>query len=185
MNKRLVTVLGVVAIIVITAIYMYLGGLNKVEYSVERVSDYNLVGILFEGEGDSKDIETAFFEAKDYIDTNQLTGVLTLVHYNDTTIAEDIVKMFIGVKLETGTSNIPEGYTRLTIPAKSAVRASIEAHNVVMPSPSIIEDNLREKAEEASLRIQDFTIEHYISENLLIIDMPASSFQFNGNQKTE
>ena len=109
MNKRLVTVLGVVAIIVITAIYMYLGGLNKVEYSVERVSDYNLVGILFEGEGDSKDIETAFFEAKDYIDTNQLTGVLTLVHYNDTTIAEDIVKMFIGVKLETGTSNIPEG----------------------------------------------------------------------------
>ena len=54
-----------------------------------------------------------------------------------------------------------------------------------MPSPSTIEDNLREKAEEASLRIQDFTIEHYISENLSIIDMPAGSCQFNGNQKTE
>ncbi len=173
MNKRLVTVLGLVAIIAITAIYMYLGGLNKVEYTIENVSDYNLIGVQFQGEGDSKEIEIAYEEAKTYVLDKKYDGILTLVHYNDTTLEEDQVKFFIGIKLNEGTSDIPSNYQRLTIPAKYAVRASIEAHNSVMPTPETIEENLREKAGEASLRLQDFTIEQYISENLLIIDMPA------------
>ena len=173
MNKRLITVLGIVAIIAVTAIYMYLGGLNKVEYTIENVSDYNLIGVQFQGEGDSKEIETAYEEAKTYVLEKKFDGILTLVHYNNTTLKEDEVKFFIGIKLNSGVSDIPNHYTRLTIPAQYSSRATIEAHNSVMPSPKTIEDNLREKAAEASLRLQDFTIEQYISENLLIIDMPA------------
>ena len=173
MSKKGKIITGLVAFIIIVGTYLYLGGLNKVEYSVESVSDYNLVGVHFQGEGDSKEIEEAFFTAKDYIESGRLKGILTLVHYNDTTLADEELKMFIGVKLEAGTSNLPEGYERLTIPASNAVRAQIEAHNVVMPSPTTIEAKMRETAKEARLELQDFTIEQYISENLLIIDMPA------------
>jgi len=173
MNKKLVTVVGVVIIVTITAIYFYLGGLNKVEYTVENVSDYNLIGVSFVGDGDSKEIEKAYEEAKEYVLNDAYDGVLTLVHYNDSTLEDGQVKFFIGIKLNAGVSGIPENYQRLTIPAKYSARASIEAHNSVMPSPGTIEQNLRDKAAEASLRLQDFTIEQYVSENLLIIDMPA------------
>jgi len=88
-------------------------------------------------------------------------------------LAEDEQKLFIGIKLDQGLASIPHGYSRITIPTTRAVRATIEAHNSVMPTPKAIEDNLREKARQANIRLQDFTIEQYVSANLIIIDMLA------------
>lgn len=173
MKRKGLIISGLIAFVLIVGAYLYLGGLNKVDYSIENVSDYNLVGVLYQGEGDSPEIEKAFFEAKDYLEAGKFKGVLTIVHYNDTTLAEEELKMFIGVKLESGTSDLPANYSRLSIPASNAVRAQIEAHNVVMPSPTTIEAKMRETAEGARLELQNFTIEQYISENLLIIEMPA------------
>ncbi len=173
MNKKVITLIGLVIIVIITAAYFYLGGLNKVAYTIEDVTDYNVVGTHFKGKSDSKKMEDAFFKAKDYIDDNTLNGVLTIIHYNDSTLEDGEQKLFIGIKLESGTADLPGDYTRITIPTRRAVRATIEAHNVVMPSPKTIENNLREKALESSISLQDFTIEQYISENLLIIDMVA------------
>lgn len=173
MNKRTITILGLTTIAIITAVYFYLGGLNSVEYTVENVSDYNLVGTHFIGKADSSAIEDAFFEAKGYLENKTLTGSLIIVHYNDSTLEDDQQKLFIGVKLDQGTSRLPENYTRVTIPAQRAVRATIEAHNSVMPSPKTIENNLRDKATESNIRLQDFTVEQYVSANLLIVDMLA------------
>ncbi|OEK02037.1 hypothetical protein BFP97_11120 [Roseivirga sp. 4D4] len=173
MSKGRITIIGVSAIIIITAVYFYLGGLNKVEYSIENVSDYNLVGVAYRGKSDSSAIEEAFFKAKELIEDEIIDGTLVVIHYNDSTLAEDEQKLFIGIKLDQGLASIPQGYTRITIPTKRAVRASIEAHNVVMPSPKTIENNIREKAAEASIRLQDFTVEQYVSANEIIIDMLA------------
>lgn len=173
MNKRIITVIGVSLIVLITAAYFYLGGLNSVAYTVEEVNDYNLVGIPFQGKAKSKAIEEAFFKAKDYLADGTLNGTLILVHYNDTTLADGEQKLFIGVKLEGGVANLPAEYSRITIPVQRVVRATIEAHNSVMPSPAKIEENLRQKAADLSIELQDFTIEQYVSANQLIIDMMA------------
>lgn len=174
MNKKqyIGITLAITAVIVGVG-YVYLGGLNKVEYTVENVSDYNIVGRHFEGKSDDSQLEQAFFEAKDLLSDGRLNGTLALVHYNDTSLAEGNVKMFIGVLISEGVEALPVDYDRLTIPANRAIRATIEAHNVVMPSPQTIENNLREKAEEYSMRLQDFTIEQYIGSRQLLIDMPA------------
>ncbi len=173
MSKKGLLISGIVAFVLIIGTYFYLGGLNSVEYTVESVSDYNLVGVHYQGKGDSTVIEDVFFEAKAFLEDGSLKGTLTIVHYNDSTLAEEELKMFIGVKLESGTTNFPDSYERLTIPASKAIRAAIEAHNVVMPSPVSIEAKMRETAELANLQLQDFTIEQYISANLLLIDMPV------------
>lgn len=155
------------------AIYFYLGGLNSVEVTVEEVSDYNLVGIKFTGFSDSDTLRDAFTDAREYVENGRLEGVLTLVHYKDSTLKEDHVKVFVGIKLDKGTSDIPGNYKRLTIPARRAVRATIEAHNSVMPNSETIEERILEKAEEMRFDLLDFTIEQYISEKKLLIDMPA------------
>ncbi len=172
MNRKVTLVAIAVAILILIVGYFYLGGLNKVEITIENVSDYNLVGMHFQGKTKSDTLETAFFEAREYVQSGELNGVLTLIHYNDTTLEEGIVKMFVGVKLNSGTSNFPDHYQRLTIPANRSIRATIEAHNVVMPSPETIEGQIKEKANELNLDLQEFTIEQYVSARELLIDMP-------------
>jgi len=159
--------------VLIMGAYVYLGGLNSVEYTIENVSDYNLVGLTFQGEGDSPEIEEAFFEAREFARGGRLDGILTIINYKDTTLADDELKLFIGVKLKGGTSDIPEHYQRLTIPATRTVRARIEANNVVRPKPNTIESRLLQEARGNDLEVRDFTIEQYISPEVLIIDMPV------------
>ncbi len=172
-NKKLIGITALITLVIVGVLYVYFGGLNKVEYTVENVSDYNLVGRHFQGKPDSEEVEALFFEARSLVTQGRLEGILTLVHYNDTTLAEEEVKLFIGVLLNEGLDVLPTDYDRLTIPARRAMRATIEAHNVVMPSPQTIEQTMREKAEEYSVMLQDFTIEQYLGERELLIDMPA------------
>lgn len=172
-RKQYILTTLIISAIVIIGAYVYFGGLNKVTYEVTNVSDYNLVGRHYQGKPDGTQIEAYFFEARNLLSDGRLNGTLTLVHYNDTTLAEDEIKLFIGVLLKEGIDALPTDYDRLTIPAKRAMRATIEAHNIVMPSPQTIEKNLREQAKEYSIRLQDFTIEQYLGERDLLIDMPA------------
>lgn len=173
MNKR--TILGVLAVMLAGAIgvYFFLGGLNKVEVTVENVSDYNIVGIRFKGNGDSDTLRNAFFDAREYVQQGRVDGVLTLIHYKDTMLTDEQVNVFVGIKLNQGTSDLPQGYQRLTIPARRAVRATIEAHNSVMPNSETVEERMLEKADELRFSLSDFTIEQYISERIIMIDMPV------------
>lgn len=172
MNKR--TIVGMLAVMLLGAIavYFYLGGLNKVEVTVENVKDYNIVGIKFKGNGDSDTLRNAFFDAREFVREGRVDGVLTLIHYKDTTLTDEQVNVFVGIKLNQGTSDLPEGYQRLTIPARRAVRATIEAHNSVMPNSETVEERMLEKADELRFELSDFTIEQYISERVIMIDMP-------------
>lgn len=173
MNKRLILAFLAVVAISGAAIYFYLGGLNKVAITVENVADYHLVGIRFKGEGGSDSLRNAFFEARGYVENGRLSGTLTLLHYRDTTLEKGRVNVFVGIRLNGGTSDLPAHYQRLTIPAQRAVRATIQAHNSVMPNAQTIEERLLAKAEELRLELQGFTIEQYLSERELRIDMPV------------
>lgn len=172
-KRKYLGLTAVITLIIIGVGYVYFGGLNKVTYTVEDVGDYNLVGRHFKGKSDDKAIEQAYFEAKNLLSDGRLNGTLALVHYNDTTLAEGQIKLFIGVLLDEGIDALPVDYDRLTIPAQRAMRASIEQHNVIMPSPQTIEATLREKANSYAMRLQDFTIEQYLGERKLLIDLPA------------
>jgi len=173
MNKK--SILGIIAVMLVggIAIYFYLGGLNKVEVKVESISDYNLVGFHFQGEGDDKTLREGWEEAKELVQSGRLDGTVTVLNYKDSTLEDGHVKVFMGVRLNAGTSDLPENYERITIPAKRTVRAVINAHNSVMPNSQTVEKRLLEKADELRLELQDFTIEQYLSEQELWIDMPV------------
>lgn len=173
MNKRTIVVMLSVMLAGALGVYFFLGGLNRVEVTVENVSDYNIVGIRFKGNGDSDTLRNAFFDAREYVQEGRVDGVLTLIHYKDTTLTDEQVNVFVGIKLSQGTSDLPEGYQRLTIPARRSVRATIKAHNSVMPNSETVEERMLEKAEELRFELSDFTIEQYISETVIMIDMPV------------
>ena len=142
MNKKVIIVMLVIMLAGAMAVYFYLGGLNTVLVSVENVSDYNMVGKKFTDKVNSEAISEAYLEARDFILNGDLDGVLTVINYKDTTLEKDHVRVFVGVKLNKGTSDIPADYGRLTIPARKAVRATIESHNIVMPNSETVEERI-------------------------------------------
>ena len=173
MNKKSIVALLAVMVVGAVAVYFYLGGLNYVAVEVQTVSDYNLVGFHFQGEGDSDTLRKGWQQAKTLIESGKLNGTVAVLHYKDTTLAEGKVKVFMGVRLDKGTSDLPDNYTRLTVPARRTVRATISAHNAVMPNSETIEERLLKKAEESRLELQNFTIEQYLNEKELWVDMPV------------
>lgn len=172
MKKSIIAMLAIMLAGAI-GVYFYLGGLNTVEVTVENVSDYNIVGIRFKGNGDSDTLRNAFFDAREYVEQGRVAGVLTLIHYKDTTLTDEQVNVFVGIKIDQGTSDLPADYQRLTIPARRTVRATIEAHNSVMPNSETVEQRMLEKAEELRFELSEFTIEQYVSERIIMIDMPV------------
>ncbi|PIQ47093.1 MAG: hypothetical protein COW03_17395 [Cytophagales bacterium CG12_big_fil_rev_8_21_14_0_65_40_12] len=155
--------------------YVYMGGLNSVEVTVVDVDGYNVAGKLFQGKSDAKEIKDYFFEAKELTQSQELPGILTIMHYNDTTLAKGETKLFIGVMLATEDFTLPEDYQLISIQSKKAIRARIEAHNWVIPGAATIEERISQKAKEEGLSTELFTIEKYVSTNILEIDSPIKS----------
>ncbi|WP_421976934.1 hypothetical protein [Roseivirga seohaensis] len=176
MKKYVIIALAVV-VMGLGVLYVYLGGLNSIEYTVENVDNYHLVGRMFQGKADAKEIEDYFFEAKDFAIGGTIDGELTILHYNDTTLAKKEIKLFIGVLLNNAadTLDLPAGYALVKVPAQKTIRATILANNAVIPGPETIEAKLKEKAEETGLIPQSFTIEKYLSETEMEIDMPVKN----------
>jgi len=152
--------------------YVYMGGLNSVEVTLVDVEGYNVAGKLFQGKSDAKEIKDYFFEAKELIQSQELPGILTIVHYNDTTLAKGETKLFIGVMLATEDFTLPEDYQLLSIQSKKAIRARIEAHNWVIPGAATIEERMASLAKQKGVSTEIFTIEKYVSESILEIDNP-------------
>jgi len=136
MKKYVIIALAVV-VMGLGVLYVYLGGLNSIEYTVENVNNYHLVGRMFQGKADAKEIEDYFFEAKDFAIGGTIDGELTILHYNDTTLAKKEIKLFIGVLLNNAadTLDLPAGYALVKVPAQKTIRATILANNAVIPGP--------------------------------------------------
>jgi hypothetical protein len=95
------------------------------------------------------------------------------VHYNDTTLAKKETRLFIGVTLDEFSGTLPSNYIMLNIDCEKVVRATVEAHNAVIPGPETIEARMAEKAKQEGLSIEVYTIEKYVSSNILEIDSPV------------
>lgn len=174
MKKIFLIVISVV-LLAAAGFYIYLGGLNSVEISVEEINGYQVAGREFKGNADSKQIKDYFFEAKEYAQSGELNGVLTIVHYNDTTLAKKETRLFIGVTVNELSGELPNGYVLKTFNNNKAVRATITAHNWVIPGPASIEARISQKAKEEGLSTELFTVEKYVSTNILEIDSPIKS----------
>ena len=52
------------------------------------------------------------------------------------------------------------------------VQARLQAHFLVSPSPDEVQDSMREYASKQKLKIENFTIEKYLSDDSIILEMP-------------
>lgn len=166
-------------VVLLTAIitlvgYYYLGGFKGRTLDVVEVSDYQLMGKRYYGRLDSPALEDIFYEVRSQAQSGSPSGTLVIVVFREPESEKDSVDQFIGILLDQpAESRLPEGWESLTIEASRAVRNTIRSHNLVMPKPNVIRDEIEEYAQSRQLPLRkDVTIEKYLGERHLEIEVP-------------
>lgn len=162
----------ILAVILTTTIlsyfYFQLGGVSDIRKQVVTVDSYQLIAQSFKGKYNSSKLEEIFYGAK------KLGNLLVIINYSlqgDST-EQGFVHQMIGVQTEKIPTDIPAGFHQETIAKTKTVQAIIDAHNLVMPKPNEIEEVLRTYGKEQNLLLAGYTIERYLSDRELIVEIP-------------
>lgn len=155
--------------------YYYLGGFTGRTLEVVEVSDYQLMGKRYQGRLDSPALEDIFYEVRSQAESGAPAGTMAIVVLKEPETGKDSVDQFVGILLDgpLEAANLPEGWEMFVIEADRAVRNTIRSHNLVMPKPNVIRDEIEEYAQAQQLPLRtDITIEKYLGERHLEVEVP-------------
>lgn len=169
--------IGAIVVVTIGAIgYFSLGGAEEVVITHEEVNDYVMIGMDYNGRYRSEELRDIYEEIKNKLDSGIIEGVMVVVNYNmdNDSLESGFIHQFLGIQLNmVDNYKVPEGFTFEVIKASSAIKATIGAHNLVMPSPEEIDEQIAGYAQTNKLKTVDFSIEKYISDRELVVEVPA------------
>lgn len=166
---------GLVIVALGLVVYVYLGGLNKMEIEeVPVTSSYRFLGKDYTGRPASAEHKNLFFEFRDKITSGEIKGRLAMIHFLDAQTKKGEYKMFVGILLDEIPEDFPEDYRLMGVELDKAIQARIEVHNLVMPSPQTIESRIGQYAMRQGLQLQPISIEIYQQDNTLRVQIPVA-----------
>ena len=144
-----------------------------------------IAGFLVEGKGVNKKlvielqyneqadpaIEEIFTEMKQLKHDHQYKGPLVMVWYKEAKKEDDLMEVFIGLEVLSG-ENIPVHLETTHIQMNGLIRAKINAHASVMPSPTKVLTKMRAFAVENDYTLQDIFIDKYPEESVVYTEIP-------------
>lgn len=166
--KKYVILAALLMTVILSYFYFQLGGVSDIQKSIVTVDGHMLVAKSFKGKYNSLQLEDIFYKAKSVGDQ------LVIVNYpllGDST-EDGFIDQLIGSQVTIEPNIIPTSFNVEEIATSRSVRARIDAHNLVMPKPGEIEAALRSYAKEQNLTLVGYTIERYLSDRELIVDIP-------------
>lgn len=175
-KKYILYVLVLTGIIALAG-YYYFGGFEETELQLVEVNDYHLAGKYYKGTLSNKQLEDIFFEVRRQYEKGEPAGTFSIVVLKEPETAKDTVEQFIGIILQepVAASSLPAGWESLHIKAGQAVRSTIRSHNLVMPKPFAIKEEIKTFAQAQNLKLNPaFTIEKYLGERHLEIEIPVA-----------
>ncbi|MFY0625412.1 MAG: hypothetical protein JXR07_03890 [Reichenbachiella sp.] len=153
------------------SIYYKLGGFEDPIFGSAKDPYYSVTGKWLNGDVSKKEEGLLFNEMRDLIALDKIDGVLCMVNYKSDTLAEHEINRFVGIKLESEFSGIPNGFEVIELKAPYAYQAALTMHPLVMPNSKKIEDQLKLMAEENEDVLRPLTMEWYYSDNSVMIQM--------------
>jgi predicted transcriptional regulator YdeE len=158
----------------ILILYKYLGGFNEPEITYESINEYIIGGKSYFGKVSDPAIESLFLEMKALkLEKNQ-KGPLVMVWFNEAKSKNDSVKIIIGLEMMPG-EHIPDHLETIRIEMNGLVRAKIEGHASVLPSPSDVSHKIRAFADKYNYELQNLLIDKYLEESVVYTEIPVKT----------
>ena len=174
-KKYLLFVLVLTAVITLAG-YDYFGGFEGREQELVQVNDYHFAGKHYKGTLKDNELENIFYEVRQQFDKGTPAGIFTIVVLKEPETQKDTVEQFVGILLNEAVAegSLPAGWETFTVEAGQAVRNTIRSHNLVMPKPHEIKQEIQSFAQSRNLELNsEVTIEKYLGERHLEIEVPV------------
>jgi hypothetical protein len=169
---------------VILILYQQLGGFKTPVISFIGLHEYHVAGIYYEGKITGSKWESLFYRMRDLVESDRITGTLTIVWYNQPEKEEGFARAFIGIQFE-GNPDIPSGLEVRTLQMAGVIRATMKSHVSVMPSPQKVSRLIREWAARHGYELQDILIEMYPEESAVYSEIPVEKKKRDPGQDSE
>jgi len=171
-KRYLILIIAFLAIIIASLIYLYdlLGGNEEIKIyentQVERV----IAGRRYIGRQTNPEIEKYFTEARELITTNKINGDLVMVQFENDSINNNQIDLFIGISIESEMAEIPSNYEIMEFKSTKKLSIFLSMHPFVRPTPSEVQEFFDSYATENSLILSPYTIEIHYPDNSLAIE---------------
>ena len=161
------------ALIITTLLILYdkLGGFSDPELSYEPVKEYVMAGRFFNGNTSNPELEELFNEMRSVKDREKVDGPLVMVWYEVPESSKDSVQIFVGLEILPD-DHFPGHLDSVHFEMNGLVRATIRKHASVMPSPSMIINEIKEYADNQQYKIQELVIDKYLSDTVVYTEIP-------------
>ncbi len=153
------------------SIYYYLGGFEPIAVAEIHQQPIRIGGAYFEGKYDSDTLLHLFDQVSSYIRKNPAT-YLAVVNFRQYEDKRGRIRQFIGFTGNTFPLPLPSGIQIDTFMMQASVRATIKRHYWVRPKPSAVDQEIADYAQLHNLTLGDYTLEQYISDREMWIDIP-------------
>lgn len=161
-------------LVVVAGIYYYLGGFNKIEIAVVQSSPVPIGGQYFEGNYDSDTVRHLIDTVTSYLQRDT-TAHLAVVNFDEYEDKAGLVRQFIGFTADSLSPPFSANIRVDTFGTQASIRATINRHFWVRPRPSAIRREIIEFAQMHELATGDYTIEQYISDRKMWVDVPITN----------
>jgi hypothetical protein len=163
----------VLALVITTLLILYdkLGGFSDPELSYEPVKEYIMAGRFFNGNTSNPELEELFNEMRSVKDREKVDGSLVMVWYEVPESSKDSVQLFVGLEILPD-DHFPGHLDSVHFEMNGLVRATIRKHASVMPSPSMIINEIKEYADNQQYNLQELVIDKYLSDTVVYTEIP-------------
>lgn len=169
MNKRFLIYMAVVAAIAI-GIYAYVGGFAQVKVAQTTSKQLFIAGRYFEGPTDAEELGSLYQQVGQLVEKKQLVGELAGIYYNNPKKETKTVKAFIGIAIPDTTVTLPTGFQVRVVPAGEPILEGQVAASL-MVAPKKLYNALFDYAEEHHLKLREFYVERYPSQDSGIVQV--------------
>ena len=173
MKKYLI--LGAVVLIVGLLINNLLGGFTAVKPQIIEVKDYTVYGAVFEGNYKSNSLNELVDDMRDHqTNLKQSSDLIIINYFNDPKETLGILHNFVGINTtQQITDSLVNSLEKRIIYASQAIRIEVPIKPLVMPSPEKVKKIAFDFAKEQNLELQDFSIEQYSDNGMLVVEFPV------------
>ncbi len=166
---------GIVAVGLLV-MYYHLGGFKKIQVrKIDNAGPYvmDIWGKEFTGDMQDTIWKNMFVGIRNEIIEGQLKGPIMIIYYKkpDNSTHKGKIEAFIGA--EAGDDIPPSGNLKeRMINVNGVIRASLNMHPVLMPSPERVKKLISQFAKNNHLREDSIMIEKYFPDNTLQVEVP-------------
>ncbi len=171
---RKIGIVVIVTLILGSVGFAILGGFSKPKIIQTYIPTYAIAGKPFRGQAISDTLMQLFNATKDLHTAGKLPGTLAAVYYTSPDESKGNVDVWVGILVKDTTIALPTGYLFRHFPSSSVVRAEINAHYMVAPTPDKVKSQLYEFATEQKLKPDSYVIERYLNEKEIIMEIPVT-----------